>query len=466
MTKLNAWFKKRFDRFPSLRFQFVVAIIVGMLLAGLGVFIAIQLGNDVINRMIRQEVGIYQSDIWTAEEIIRRAVEEEQIDDIGFQILVENLNISDRVEYDFVYGDAEISRSEFLESIDFLTEQGIVVDGLYFGNDSHHFMLLVYSRKAINYEEILFISGIVLYIILFLSVFIFFVWQKERYLRRIAEDVTRLSTGDLSHRIPVKGRDEIAFVAGNINHMSEKLEEQMAKERNSEQMKNELIANVSHDLRTPLTSVTGFLSLIKDNPDITPEEKERYIETALNKAMGLNRLVDELFEYVTLSNTTEAFDTISMDMKVYLAQVLFEQQVMLEEKGFGFIYEQSHEAAHCHIDPERLHRVFDNIFANVVKHGSNEAPVRAKALVAGGSLILSVDNLMAEEAALGIPENVFNRYFTTDRNFNESGGLGLSIAKEIMVKHKGEISVTYKEHHFIITLKLPLEPPKEGVPKD
>lgn len=460
MTKLNAWFKKRFDRFPSLRFQFVVVIMVGLMVASLSLFILMQVGSDVINRMTKQDIISYQSEIWAADELFRRAVEEEGANDVAFQRLLDELDVSERVEYELIYGNTNLTRSEFLEGMDFIVEQGIIVDSLYFSNEHGHFMLLIYSRKAINYEEILFISGIVLYIILFLSIFIFFVWQKERYLRHIAEDVTRLSTGDLSHRIPVKGRDEIAFVANNINHMSEKLEEQMAKERSSEQMKNELIANVSHDLRTPLTSVTGFLSLIKDNPDITPEEKERYIETALNKAMGLNRLVDELFEYVTLSNTTEAFDTIPMDMKVYLEQVLFEQQVMLEEKGFAFTHEKLHENAHCHIDPERLHRVFDNIFTNVVKHGSNEAPVQAKAFVAGDNLIVSVDNLMAEEAALGIPENVFNRYFTTDRNFNESGGLGLSIAKEIMLGHEGEISVTYKEHHFIITLKLPLEPPE------
>jgi len=457
LIRFNKWLKSRFERFPSLRFQFVMAVFVALVLAGLGVLGIAKIGNDYINRLISEDVNSYQSDIRIAEEAVQQAVEVDQIGEYGMSLLIDDLNVSELVAYEFAYAEPDVPHEEFISGIDFLSEQGVVIENIYFSNEKGQYMLLVSSKRALDYQGILMIAVMVLYIGFFLGTFIFFVWRKERYLRVIAGDVDRLSTGDLDHRIRVRGRDEIAYVAKNINLMSEKLQEQINKERLSEETKYELIANVSHDLRTPLTSVTGFLSLIQDNPDMPKADKDQYIETALNKAMGLNQLVDQLFEYVTLSNTDEAFDTVPVDMKVYMEQILFEQQVMMEERGFETELHITKHSVSCQINPDRLHRLFDNVFSNVAKHGSHERPVIIETYIQGDNFTVVVDNLIADEDSLGIPDNVFNRYFTTDRNFNESGGLGLSIAKEIMVKHKGEISVSYREHHFIITMTLPID---------
>ncbi|MFD3445977.1 histidine kinase dimerization/phospho-acceptor domain-containing protein, partial [Microbacteriaceae bacterium 4G12] len=132
---------------------------------------------------------------------------------------------------------------------------------------------------------------------LFLILFYIITKKKMKQLEAMTYGIEEISKGNLQYRISFKSEDEIGTLANNINHMAEQLAQKIEEERRAEQTKNELITNVSHDLRTPLTSIMGYLRLLRDKKYETDVQVEEYISIASNKSEQLKRLIEDLFEY-------------------------------------------------------------------------------------------------------------------------------------------------------------------------
>lgn len=417
------------------------------------------LGGSAVGKYINSSLNDSTKEWNQGLEVIREGIFIENMNFDEIEIMLYELNSSTQLIYDIEYSNLDMPKEKFESiSIEYPNELAFVYNE-FLSNQHGQYVVSVQSRRGFNAIIILIITTVILFIIFFLVSFTIFVSKKEAYLRKIAAGIDKLSSGDLDLKIPVKGKDEIAFVATNINLMSRSLQLLIEKERLSEKTKNELIANVSHDLRTPLTSITGFLALIEDNHDIDEEKRNKYIQIALKNAMGLNELIEQLFAYVTLSNMKEKIITNQINMNTFLEQLTFEYVAMLSENGY-IVKEQNlmnpDSNPKCRINPELIKRVFDNLNSNILKHGSRNGSVIMMRKLYDEVIYITISNEISDSEKMGISENIFDRYFTTNRNCNESGGLGLAISKEIILKHNGKISALYEKNRFIIEIQLPI----------
>ncbi|MDZ4417403.1 HAMP domain-containing sensor histidine kinase, partial [Bacillus cereus] len=158
----------------------------------------------------------------------------------------------------------------------------------------------------------------------FIIIFLILVRKKIVYLKLISDNVNDIANGKLGLTIGIKGKDELTQLAQNINYMSKELEHTFEQERRLERTKNELITNVSHDLRTPLTSVIGYIDLLKRGQYNSKTQLQEYLETTYSKSQRLKYLIDELFEYTRLSGIDAKLNLNEVDLSGLLEQIVGE----------------------------------------------------------------------------------------------------------------------------------------------
>ena len=153
-----------------------------------------------------------------------------------------------------------------------------------------------------------------------------------KYIEEIESGLRIISSGDLSYRIETRGKDEIKHLAENINNMAEEVQIRIEAERRAERTKNELITNVSHDLRTPLTSIMGYIGLIKEGKYENEKVMKDYLNIAFNKSTQLKNLIEDLFEYTKLSNRTVSLEKRKVNIAEFLSQII-ENMSIFEENN-------------------------------------------------------------------------------------------------------------------------------------
>ena len=226
--------------------------------------------------------------------------------------------------------------------------------------------------------------------------------------------------------------------------------------REAEQRKNDLIVYLAHDLKTPLTSVIGYLTLLQDEPDISPETRARYTGIALNKALRLEELISEFFEITRFNLTAMTLETESVNLSRMLEQIASEFLPAMDEKGlFWKLDIQPDMTLTC--DPDRLARVFDNLIRNAVNYSYPQHEIALSAREDGDWTEILLDN-----HGRTIPpdklKHVFDQFFRLDsaRSSASGGaGLGLAIAKEIVEKHGGTIQAESADESIRFTVRLP-----------
>lgn len=290
--------------------------------------------------------------------------------------------------------------------------------------------------------------------LLFLLLFIgLFAHKKVRYLKKITTILEYIAGGDLSAKVPLRGKDEIYQVAYHINEMTTALNKQIEKEKESEETKKQLITNISHDLRTPLTAIVGFLGVLeKMEPEHDPAAFKQYIHRAYEKSKGLSHLVDQLFDYVILSNRQVIYHPEKVEPSVYFLQTFTEVEHLLEDKQLKIKYYLPETEKRILIDCIHFQRVIENLVQNICKYAKSSSEVRVEGTYDRDSYILMVSNEI--ECNPEDCDNYLTRYFTTDRASGKSAGLGLAICKELIEQQYGtfQVKVIETDFHAIITL--------------
>lgn len=297
-------------------------------------------------------------------------------------------------------------------------------------------------------------SIIILYVLVQLSIIGLYASRKARYLKTMAANLEVMAGGDLDIRVPVKGRDEMAQVAWHINEMTKALKERIQKEREVEDTKKQLITNISHDLRTPLTAVMGYLSLLEEmEPEKDGNKMKDYIHTVHHKSEDISHLVDQLFDYVLLSNHQTEFRYQAMEPSLLWHQLFTNSENILVSKNIQVNYQL---LPHHKIltDVNQLKRVVDNVMQNIEKYGLKDSIVEIKGSGSEDQYILIISNA-SEEHLDQYGEDFLNRYFTTDRISGKSAGLGLAICKEIIEQHGGNLKIKTDEKAFQMIIILP-----------
>ena len=224
------------------------------------------------------------------------------------------------------------------------------------------------------------------------------------------------------------------------------------------QRKNDLITYLAHDLKTPLTSVLGYLSLLDEAPDMPEAQKEKYTHIALEKAQRLEGLIEEFFE-ITQYNLQNIFlEKEELDLSYMLMQMTEEFYPVLAAHG-NEVKLEAEEDLHLYADPDRLARVFNNILKNAVAYSYPNTTITIRASQNKDKILLSFEN-----HGKNIPkeklDSIFEKFFRLDssRRSNTGGaGLGLAIAKEIVELHGGRISARSQDERVTFTVELPVK---------
>ena len=301
-----------------------------------------------------------------------------------------------------------------------------------------------------NKQEILTVATMVLMLIAFyLAMGRFTRWLDDirTATRRVVED----------HEQPVVLPRELAPIQEDLNAIQRQLRAREEAARESEQRRGDLVAFLAHDLKTPLTSVMGYLTLLKDDPGLTPEQRAKYTGIALDKARRLEELLGEFFDItrMDLDSTPEQRQPIQLSM--LLEQLSDEFYPLFAEKELQCSVEIQHHLV-VPGDPDKLARVFDNVLRNAVSYSAPGGRVDIHARSVGRQAEITIRN-----EGLEIPEgelaNIFEKFYRLDaaRSTRTGGaGLGLAIAKEIVELHGGSIRCESNGRltSFVITLPL------------
>jgi two-component system sensor histidine kinase VanS len=227
--------------------------------------------------------------------------------------------------------------------------------------------------------------------------------------------------------------------------------------RNEAAQKNDLVTYLAHDLKTPLTSVIGYLSLLDEAPDMPPEQKAKYTHIALDKANRLERLVNEFFEITRYNLQQITLEQEQIDLYYMLVQMVDEFYPILSAKGNTAVLHADEDLSVCG-DPMKLARVFNNILKNAAAYSFPNSEIIISAEKKDKQMVISFEN-----QGPTIPEEklskIFERFYRMDeaRSSNAGGaGLGLAIAKEIVTLHHGTITAESHENATVFTVSLPI----------
>lgn len=284
----------------------------------------------------------------------------------------------------------------------------------------------------------------------------------QMQLRHVISELHYIANGHFDHRINFRVRPELQRVVDSINSLVDSTVNSINEERAIEKSKDELITNVSHDIRTPLTSIIGYLGLLKTGIS-SKEDQQKYVDIAYTKAEQMKSLADDLFEYTTLKSTSTKLNLNELHIYSMLEQVAAGFELEAEKKGIDIEIEARPKNLTIQADAEKLVRVYNNLISNAFKYGTGATKIKLVAnLVNKSEVELRVEN-NGEPIHVSAQKKIFDRFYRveTSRNTKTGGtGLGLSITKSVVDLHHGTIRCQSDENWTSFIIRLPLDPNK------
>lgn len=277
--------------------------------------------------------------------------------------------------------------------------------------------------------------------------------KKVKLFNRIKEGVEQIKNGDLHHRIEVDGKGEFSRLAENINSITDGLKKSVDSEIKSERLKTELITNVSHDIRTPLTSIITYVDLLKVEND--PEKMAEYIEVLDQKSKRLKHLTDDLFEAAKASSGSMPVQLERIDIVSLLTQGIGEMDEKIEASALNFKLSYPTEKVYVKADGKLLWRSVENLFSNIFKYAQPASRVYIDVEDLGNEILVIFKNISAYELNISADE-LMERFKRGDESRSSQGsGLGLSIAESLIHIQHGKFLVQVDGDLFKAMIYLP-----------
>lgn len=272
------------------------------------------------------------------------------------------------------------------------------------------------------------------------------------YFDIVSQGIDALLKEDAEIRLP----SEMLALERKLNSVKQALEQRTVQARQAEQRKNDLVMYLAHDIRTPLTSIIGYLNLIEEAPDMPAEQKAKYVHITLDKAYRLEKMVNEFFEITRYNLQQITLSKENIDLYYMLVQLTDELSPVLAENGNTVMLKADENLKVCG-DPDKLARVFNNVLKNAAAYSYPNTEIVIDAEDKGGFIVITFRN-----KGNPIPEEklatIFERFYRLDeaRISNTGGaGLGLAIAKEIVSLHGGTIAAKSEEFMVSFIIALP-----------
>lgn len=280
--------------------------------------------------------------------------------------------------------------------------------------------------------------------------------RKVKSFNRIKEGVEQIKNGDLHHRIEVDGKGEFHQLAENINRITDGLKKAVDSEIKSERLKTELITNVSHDIRTPLTSIITYVDLLKLEND--PKMIAEYVDVLDQKSKRLKLLTDDLFEAAKASSGSIPVQLERIDIVSLLTQGIGEMDEKIEASSLDFKLAHPTEKVYVKADGKLLWRSMENLFSNIFKYALPTSRVYIGVEDLGNEILVTFKNISAYELNISVDE-LMERFKRGDESRSSQGsGLGLSIAESLIHIQNGKFLVQVDGDLFKVMIYLPKFP--------
>ena len=286
------------------------------------------------------------------------------------------------------------------------------------------------------------------------SVGTLFVIAVSRMTAYLSDISSALDQVEHAPEAPVVLPEELLSLTGQLEELKGELLRREKEAAVSEQKKNELVAYLAHDLRTPLTSVVAYLTMLENQPDMDPSERAKYTHITLEKALRLEELINEFFDITKFNLQDFVLEKQEMDLSIFLEQIADENYGMLQKKGMTCAVD-AQEGLMIEGDPDKLARVFENLLRNAAAYGSENTQILIQARGGHGrtTIVFTNEGPQIPQKKL---EMIFERFYRADdsRSSKTGGsGLGLAIAKQVVELHGGTITAAsdQKNTRFIVT---------------
>ncbi|WP_035434850.1 sensor histidine kinase [Bacillus sp. UNC322MFChir4.1] len=295
-------------------------------------------------------------------------------------------------------------------------------------------------------------------IFLILTSFFYLLLSKNMILRleEINQNVEEISKGNLNVQIQTMKNDEIGQLATNINKMTNSLKESIENEKFAQKLKNEMISNISHDLRTPVTSLIGYVDLIERNLDMNKENCQQYVKVVKRKSHELKNQVDDLLEYCHINYREIQLHKEIVGVKQLVEQVMIDFIPQLEAARMTFHIEGNQDLQ-IEADISLLVRLMQNIISNSIFYGKSGREIDVRIFQEDRDIKINFKNYGKKISQEDVPY-IFEKFYRGEksRSAHTGGkGMGLAIAKSIANIHKGDITVCSDDKETVFTLILP-----------
>ncbi len=308
----------------------------------------------------------------------------------------------------------------------------------------------LYGKIFMENKYLFLAIGFVLLFLLFYNVLMN---RLLHYLGNVEHAIDNVS-GDSDEPIDLK--EELQPIADKLTDLKRTLKKRERISIESEQRKNDLVVYLAHDLKTPLTSIIAYLTMLDSQKDMPPEERQKYTRISLEKATRLGELINEFFEITRFNLQDIVLEKTKLDLSVMLEQLADESYGVLAEKYMTCKVETD-ENLIVYGDPDKLARVFDNLLRNAIAYSYKDTQIRIRAHEGNGQIIITFTNQGRQ-----IPEQklkaIFEKFYRVDnaRSSQTGGsGLGLSIARRIVELHGGKIEAASNRRETTFTVYLP-----------
>ncbi len=333
----------------------------------------------------------------------------------------------------------------------------------YFGNWIVHFFESEFSLSSENahlayqyvFRNNIFSIIVIAAVACIVILFSFSLTWITKYFNEIAAGMDQLVKAPTEE---IKLSPELESVEKKLNQVRVSLERKTRNAVEAEQRKNDLVVYLAHDIKTPLTSVIGYLNLLNEAPDMPAEQRAKYTGITLEKACRLEDLINEFFEITRFNLETIVLEKSRINLSLMLRQMADEFYPMLVPKGRTAAVHAPEDLILTG-DPVKLARVFNNILKNAIAYSYENSAIEICAVQHGGTVVITFSNC-GEPIPPQKLDTIFEKFYRLDsaRSSNTGGaGLGLAIAKEIVTAHGGTISAESNAEHTVFTVRLPFE---------
>lgn len=287
----------------------------------------------------------------------------------------------------------------------------------------------------------------------------YFACMTKTMMKRLSEinkNVKEISKGNFEVHIPILKNDEIGELATNVNRMAKSLKESVENEKKSQEMKNEMISNISHDLRTPVTSLIGYADLLGNQLHSNREECEQYVSILKRKSYELKNQVDDLLDYCQINYREIELHKRVVNMKAFIEQIMIDFVPQLDEADMSFCINSDKEL-HVEMDVALMVRLFENVISNSIMYGKDGKEILIQVSKRDMNVEIEIKNFGQCIPNENLPY-IFEKFYRGEksRSSHTGGkGMGLAIARSIAELHKGDITVRSNEKETVFTIALP-----------